>query len=198
MDAPLSHPGDTYAPNETTRRTSSQTWPPPTDTGAAVDPFFARNSTEAYCPCCPQEWLDYVLWSNEHQRPSVAAGLEAHDVRRAATDALRVPWDAPLQPVPDPPLTQDWMTLVDLSDHYPITSDFEFPITGPAVANIDGCRNNDDCSFHYSFAASCYCDGPGCTWHGVHKDGWAAGASDPVNDNCHYHVLSTTCVCHKE
>lgn len=187
----------TYHPSASTRAASTSAWPPATDTNAAVDDFFQRTSAESYCPCCPEEWLDYVLFSTAHQKPAGSSTIEAIDLK-LTEETLRVAWDAKLQPVPDPPSAADYMALVDLSDHFPILATFDFPVAGAPKWLDDGCRDSADCVFRYSLSASCYCDGPGCTWGGVYKSGWDAGADDPVNDNCHYHLPSTTCVCHRD
>jgi endonuclease/exonuclease/phosphatase family metal-dependent hydrolase len=191
----------TYSPSEATRVPTTMAFPPTTDTGAAVLPFFKRETNHSFCPCCPNEWLDYVLWSNAHQQPEPSAPaptLAAVNLKLNASNATRVAWDGTMQPVPHPAYASAYMDLVDLSDHYPVIGRFVFAVDGPVVDNIYGCRNNDDCSFHASFLASCYCDGAGCTWDGKHVDGWEEGASNPVNDNCHYHLTSLTCACHKE
>lgn len=186
----------TYIPSEATRVVSSIKWPPATDTGAPVLPFFQLRSNLSYCPCCPQEWLDYVLSSVQHQQPTNNPTMQVVAVKSATPFA--VPWAGTLQPVPEPPVVGAYIDLSDLSDHYPVYAAFEFEVEGPAVPAIDGCRQDSDCSFHTSLEASCYCDGSGCTWNGLHRDGWKAGASDPVNANCHYHLESLLCVCHKE
>jgi len=201
--------GKTYQPSAATRVQRTAAWPPVTDTGAPLLPFFVRQSNLSFCPCCPSEWLDYVLWSNAHQPPlpdgqsptlgAIALKLKLNASGGGGSSApVRVAWAGTLQPVPDPPLASSYMELADLSDHYPVYGKFRFAVDGPAHEDIFGCRQNSDCSFHVSIYASCYCDGPGCTWNGTHVDGWAAGASSPVNDNCHYHPASLTCVCHKD
>ena len=187
---------NTYNPSMATRVPTAAKFPPPTDTGAPVLPFFSRESNTSFCPCCPSEWLDYILWSNAHQTPQLGPTLRALLLK--SNRSMRVPWDGTLQPVPDPPLASSYMELADLSDHYPVYASFMFSVDGPPSDSIFGCRQNSDCSFHTSFKASCYCDGPGCTWNGTHVDGWAAGASNPVNNNCHYHLGSLTCACHRE
>ena len=209
--------GKVYKPSllpgpQGTRVPATTQFPPLTDTRAPVLPFFTRETNASFCPCCPNEWLDYILWSNEHQAPlgtgaqppvlgainlklnSSGSGTGGGD---PTTSPLRVPWDGKMQPVPDPPLAADYMQLVDLSDHYPVYGKFEFAVDGPANEDIFGCRKDSDCSFHTSFKASCYCDGVGCTWDGKHVDGWKEGAQNPVNDNCHYHLAALKCACHK-
>ena len=197
---PLSS-GKTYPGGMDYRVKMTTEFPPKTDTGAAVLPFFTRDTDLSFCPCCPQEWLDYVLWSNDHQAPVVDAGalvqlptLEAIALKLAT--AVRVPWGGTLQPVPEPPEANSYIDLVDLSDHYPVAGRMTFAVDEPADDDVQGCRQNSDCTFHWSIHGSCWCDGPGCTWDGKRVNGWQTGGG--VNDNCHYHVTSLTCACHKD
>ena len=46
---------DTHNPTPATRVLRKDSWPPSTDTGAAVLPFFTNPGNLSYCPCCPQE-----------------------------------------------------------------------------------------------------------------------------------------------
>ena len=80
----------TYKPSEHTRVVSSIPWPPVTDTGAPVLPFFQLRSDLSYCPCCPQEWLDYVLSSKQHQQPTTTPTMQVVAVKSATPFA--VPW----------------------------------------------------------------------------------------------------------
>ena len=80
----------TYIPSEATRVVSSIKWPPATDTGAPVLPFFQLRSNLSYCPCCPQEWLDYVLSSVQHQQPTNNPTMQVVAVKSATPFA--VPW----------------------------------------------------------------------------------------------------------
>eukprot|EP00656_Telonema_subtile_P040355 TRINITY_DN45410_c0_g1_i1.p1 TRINITY_DN45410_c0_g1~~TRINITY_DN45410_c0_g1_i1.p1 ORF type:complete len:467 (-),score=64.91 TRINITY_DN45410_c0_g1_i1:186-1586(-) len=185
-----------FNPTDSTRVPSTNAWPPHTDTGDAVLPFFTAPNGSAYCACCPSEWLDYVLASAGHQQPVGNPTLEALPV--TADVPFSVPWSGALQPVPEPPVVGSYMVMSDLSDHYPVHGSFEFEVTGPAVLGVDGCRNDSDCTAHASLRSTCYCDGPGCTWKGAHVNGWKQGAADPVNDNCHFSVASSECLCHKE
>lgn len=189
----------TYVPGPSTRLQDLAAWPPSTDTGEAVLPFFHRVDNQSYCPCCPFEWLDYILVSQEHQQPSTSQPAPTLGALPIKAPPFPVPWDGAMQPVPDPPVVEHYMSLTDLSDHYPVYAQFHFDVTGPQppTLGINGCRKDSDCSFHASVEASCYCDGPGCTWNGTHRNGWDTGASDPVNANCHYSLPSVACICHK-
>ena len=186
----------TYQPSPDRRVATSISWPPQTDNGEPVQPFFSNRDNQTYCPCCPYEWLDFIMYSDRHQKPASQPTLEAFALKAPAP--FSVPWSGALQPVPDPPVVGSYMSLTDLSDHFPVFGKFTFDVTSPAIDGTNGCRRDSDCSFHVSAKASCYCDGPGCTWNGTHRNGWDAGASDPVNKNCHYHLVSGFCECHKE
>jgi endonuclease/exonuclease/phosphatase family metal-dependent hydrolase len=97
-----------------------------------LNPFFADltkgsdtlyiESDGCYCPCCPHEWLDYILFSKKHQQPSDTPTLEC--IRMKATSPFEATWSempAALAGVPDK------IILSDLSDHYPVLGRFLFP-----------------------------------------------------------------------
>ncbi|CAH0481200.1 unnamed protein product [Peronospora belbahrii] len=72
-----------------------------------------------YCPCCPLEWLDYVLYGKApYQQPSTVPTLQAfvNQVPR-----FTVGWTGVKRIMK--------MALIDLSDHYPVHGKFEFPLT---------------------------------------------------------------------
>ncbi|KAL3665139.1 hypothetical protein V7S43_009771 [Phytophthora oleae] len=150
---------------------------------------FLELDTMCYCPCCPVEWLDYVLYSKApYQQPSTAPTLEAHvnQVQRFTVD-----WTAPESNMK--------MALIDLSDHYPVHAKFEFPVTrgkgkddDPLTYHLDGCSTNDDCHFR-SFR--CYCNGLNCFYQGNHTNGWDLDSEHPVNRNCLYQKTSFQCLC---
>jgi len=190
----------TYSPNASTRVATQLVWPPATDTGEPLLPFFGHMGDRAYCPCCPSEWIDYILTSNRHQQPDPAHPPPTLVALAIKTAPVKVPWSGMLEPVAEPSDASSYMNLVDLSDHYPVFSQFHFAVLDPQspVSEVDGCRKDSDCAFHPSIEASCFCVGPGCVWHGRHRNGWKAGASHPVNANCHFHPLSVSCVCHKD
>jgi endonuclease/exonuclease/phosphatase family metal-dependent hydrolase len=98
-----------------------------------LNPFFADPKDSdtlyiepggCYCSCCPHEWLDYILVSKKHQRPSGTSTLEC--IRIKAGYSFEVAWSGKLQPVPEP-LWGDKIILSDLSDHYPVIGRFVFP-----------------------------------------------------------------------
>ncbi|KAE8974557.1 hypothetical protein PR003_g27036 [Phytophthora rubi] len=148
---------------------------------------FVEPDTMCYCPCCPLEWLDYVLYGKApYQQPNVVPTLEAY-----------------VNQVPH--FTVDWtasesnmkMALIDLSDHYPVLGKFEFPVThgkddDPLTYHLDGCSTDDDCHFR-SFR--CYCNGPNCYYKGNHTNGWDLDSEHPVNRNCLYQKTSFRCLC---
>ena len=188
----------THSPTLATRVARSGSWPPKTDTGAAVLPFFTNPGNLSYCPCCPQEWLDYILLSNTHQQPSLskpAATLSALKLKDPVSLPMRVPWSGAMQPVPEPPVVGSWLNLQDLSDHYPVVSNFWFDYMAPPVLGIDGCGKDSDCNIHASIHGTCYCDGPGCYYDGKKVNGWTSRRRDPVNNNCHLALFK--CICHK-
>ncbi|KAG1684156.1 hypothetical protein DVH05_011838 [Phytophthora capsici] len=150
---------------------------------------FLEPDTMCYCPCCPLEWLDYVLYSTApYQQPSAVPTLEAHvnQVQRFTVD-----WTAPE--------SNRKMALVDLSDHYPVHAKFEFPVTqgkgkddDPLTYHLDGCSTDNDCHFR-NFR--CYCNGPNCFYQGNHTNGWDLDSEHPVNRNCLYQKTSFQCLC---
>lgn len=99
-----------------------------------LNPFFAdpKDSNTlyiepggCYCPCCPHEWLDYVLFSKKHQQPNHPPTLEC--IRLKAESSFEFAWSGKLQPVAEP-LFGDKIILSDLSDHYPVIGRFVFDI----------------------------------------------------------------------
>ncbi|KAI9909697.1 hypothetical protein PsorP6_014640 [Peronosclerospora sorghi] len=84
------------------------------------------GDNKCYCPCCPFEWLDYVLYAQvdflgitaPYQQPSTVPTLEA------LVNQVSV-------------FTAGWsdangsakMAMRDLSDHYPVLAKFTFPLT---------------------------------------------------------------------
>ncbi|ETL95147.1 hypothetical protein L917_07009 [Phytophthora nicotianae] len=150
---------------------------------------FVDPDTMCYCPCCPLEWLDYVLYGKApYQQPSKVPTLEAHvnQVKHFTVD-----WTAPQSNMK--------MALVDLSDHYPVHAKFEFPVTrgkgrddDPLTYHLDGCSTDDDCHFR-NFR--CYCNGPNCFYQGNHTNGWDLDSNHPVNRNCLFQKTSFRCLC---
>ena len=64
------------------------------------------------CPCCPQEWLDYVAYSTEHLAPSSA---EMFVYKLKAQCPFRMNFNISTERIVD-----------DLSDHYPVIGTFNF------------------------------------------------------------------------
>jgi hypothetical protein len=175
--------------------------PMTTNSGKAFRPRFTTpdgklnvgKNCEAYCPCCPHEMLDYILYSKEKKylQPT-SSNIEI----------------IPLKSVK--PLTYDWgwcdggwclvnkkesgtLTGSDLSDHYPVVANFTFkPITQTFVSP-DGCKTDADCHVKGLY---CECTGPGCTIGGKHVSDEGGSHSNKVNDNCHWRTSSRgTCFC---
>jgi hypothetical protein len=71
-------------------------------------------------------WVDYVLASGRHQRPTTAT-LQALTVR--ADKEFAICFEAPLQPFyvgPYASTCTKTMRVRDLSDHYPVIGRFEY------------------------------------------------------------------------
>ncbi|GLE03466.1 hypothetical protein PINS_up012368 [Pythium insidiosum] len=176
---------DTYFPSALTR-VQCGVVPPPQYARSRV---FLPATTMCYCPCCPKEWLDYVLWAKSpYQQPLNTPTLESH-VNRVAP--FIVDWSAPKDKMR--------MQLVDISDHYPVLSAFEFAVDSspgrdndPNTVHLDGCSTDDDCRFR-NFR--CYCRGPNCYFQGKPTDGWDLDSQHPVNRNCLYQKSSFKCLC---
>ncbi|CEG47051.1 Endonuclease/exonuclease/phosphatase [Plasmopara halstedii] len=142
-----------------------------------------------YCPCCPLEWLDYVLYGKApYQQPKIMPTLEAHVNQ---VEHFTVDWTAPQSNVK--------MTLIDLSDHYPVHGKFEFQVTrgkgkdnDPLTYHLDGCSTDKDCHFR---DFRCYCTGSNCFFNGKTTDGWNLDSEHPVNRNCLYEKSSFQCLC---
>ena len=147
----------------------------------------------AYCPCCPHEMLDYILYSTEKKY-----------LQPTSSDIEIIP----LKSVH--PLTYDWgwcdgagcvvnkkesgnLTGSDLSDHYPVVANFAFiPVTQTFVPP-DGCKTNADCHVKGLY---CECTGSGCTLGGKPVSDGGGSHSSKVNDNCHWRTSSKgTCFC---
>jgi endonuclease/exonuclease/phosphatase family metal-dependent hydrolase len=69
--------------------------------------------TTLQCPCCPQEWLDYVLHSKNHLKPE-SCNMKAIPVK-VAPFRMKIT------------MTQE-IEAQDLSDHFPVLGDFVFSI----------------------------------------------------------------------
>lgn len=165
-----------------------------------------------FCPCCPLEWLDYVLYAKGMGRRSVVhRRLERATVSRVYVCRTAAPYQQPLEPASlechvnhVTPFIVDWtapksnmkMQLIDLSDHYPVLGTFEFAVNrednDPRSYHLDGCSTDDDCHFR---AFRCYCTGPNCYFNGTHVDGSDLDSNHPVNRNCLYQKTSFRCLC---
>lgn len=77
---------------------------------------YAEYMNSMYCECCPQEWLDYIVYSKDHPQPlttvltPILLKTEPYLMRFSATIAR---------------------THSDLSDHFPLLGVFTFPLTSP-------------------------------------------------------------------
>ncbi|EQC38265.1 hypothetical protein SDRG_04690 [Saprolegnia diclina VS20] len=150
--------------------------------------FRDPSTAMCFCPCCPSEWLDYVLYAQPpYQQPIGVPTLES--IVNQVPAAFPVQWSGPSF-VPSSADAAS-LALVDLSDHFPVLGKFKFPLNATEpVMHLDGCSNNDDCRFH---SLRCYCEGPGCYFNGSHIDGGTLPSDHPVNKNCI--LLKTRFVC---
>jgi len=127
--------------------------------------------------------------SPPYQQPLVVPTLTV--LKLKAPSYFVAPWKGTLEPIPEPPNVEAWMSLNDLSDHYPVHGKFEFPYNSQPVIP-DGCKFDSDCHFEI---AHCYCTGPGCTLDGKHVNGYDLGYKNKVNQNCKYDVWALQCKC---
>ncbi|ETV96078.1 hypothetical protein H310_10719 [Aphanomyces invadans] len=148
---------------------------------------YLSESSLCYCPCCPLEWLDYVLYAQApYEQPVVPPSVEAVVLQTPPAQSLAVEWSSPHEKGTS-------LLLRDYSDHYPVLGKFEFPIhDSQPVFHLDGCSTDDDCHFH-SFR--CYCEGAGCFFHGRHTSGSDLPSTHPVNKNCLMLKTRLECVC---
>ncbi|CCI41121.1 unnamed protein product [Albugo candida] len=89
------------------------------------------GSEKCYCPCCPKEWLDYVLHAEgPYLQPVGQPTIQAFTntvklfIAEWAMSSLIIE------------RFRDRMELTDLSDHYPVSSVFNFPITTSNAQSI--------------------------------------------------------------
>jgi endonuclease/exonuclease/phosphatase family metal-dependent hydrolase len=170
-----------------------------TKSGKPFESFFSNpdgtlrvgDKCTAFCPCCPHEMLDYILYSRDSKfLQPVYSNFEIIPLKSSK------------------PLTYDWgwcdgsscmlnkkksgqITGLDLSDHYPVVANFVFRPVTQSFIEPDGCKNDNDCHLRWF---SCRCTGPGCTIDGKQTSG-AKNRKHPVNANCHYRPLSAKCFC---
>ncbi|CAI5710505.1 unnamed protein product [Peronospora destructor] len=148
-----------------------------------------QQKSMCYCPCCPLEWLDYVLYGKApYQQPITVPTLEAY-VNQVSS--FTVNWTVPKESMR--------MALIDLSDHYPVLGKFEFSVTrgkgkddDPLTYHLDGCSRDDDCELH---RFHCYCTGPNCYFKGIKVNGSTFNPESPVNSKCLYQETSFRCLC---
>lgn len=148
------------------------------------------DGSKWWCPCCPQEYLDYILYNEEHQQPVREPTIQVVSLK--SFTPLKFPsWHL----VAGEPFDKPNLCTTDMSDHYPVFSRFWFPLPTEPVHIPDGCKNDDDCHYKpFSTVTSCYCTGPGCTYNGKKVNGWDLGGKHPVNKNCHL-TSGLYCVC---
>jgi exonuclease III len=64
------------------------------------------------CPCCPSEWIDFILYSNKHLRP-ISSDITSVNVK--------------VEPMNINLHGHKNISIRDPSDHFPVTSSFRFP-----------------------------------------------------------------------
>ncbi|CAK4711266.1 unnamed protein product [Aphanomyces euteiches] len=151
----------------------------------ASSTVFEPSSSMCFCPCCPLEWLDYILYANRpYQQPIGTPTLEAI-VNQASGDEFIADWTSPKETAK--------MRLFDYSDHYPVLGKFNFVVNEKEkVKHLDGCSNDNDCHFH---DFRCYCEGSGCYFQGKPQQGTGLPSTHPVNKNCILLKTRLTCGC---
>lgn len=92
--------------NDDPAKYSTPEWP-----NGCVDEYYRTLS----CPCCPAEWIDYVLYSKRHLQPTKA--------EMTALVTKVEPFKAKMHRT----LTID---MTDVSDHFPVLATFEFDSGG--------------------------------------------------------------------
>jgi hypothetical protein len=80
------------------------------------------------CPCCPAQWIDYVMYSQTHLHP-----IESN-VR--AVKAKVAPFGMNIS------VSQN-VTIEDVSDHFPIVGHFMFPLISMSKENTDTVPTTD-------------------------------------------------------
>ena len=88
------------------------------DIGSYSNTDYPNGCKEQYystthCPCCPSEWIDYTLISNNHLRP---AKSWMHCIT-AQVPRFTIPW-----------LSGRTLETVNVSDHFPVVGHFEFVV----------------------------------------------------------------------
>ncbi|KAI9909643.1 hypothetical protein PsorP6_014623 [Peronosclerospora sorghi] len=147
------------------------------------------GDNKCYCPCCPFEWLDYVLYAQApYQQPSTVPTLEAL-VNQVSL--FKADWSDENGPAK--------MAMRDLSDHYPVLGKLTFPLTrgkgmdnDPSSYNLDGCSTDSDCHLGDS---GCLCKGAQCYYKGNYTDGSKLDKDHPVNRNCAFELDRAKCIC---
>jgi hypothetical protein len=164
-----------------------------------VDPAGNLNTggqCSAYCPCCPHEMLDYILYSTEpkYLQPTRST-LEIIPLKTAAPIKFQWGWCKESGCLTNRQETAP-LTRSDLSDHYPVVANFTFVPTKTRFPRIDGCKSDGDCHLKAFGKVSCYCTGPGCTLRDQAVNGWDAGGNSAVNANCQFRASAAgSCFC---
>ena len=179
--------------------------PSTTNAGGVINSRFLDPSTNrikvpdpctAYCPCCPHEMLDYILYSTEsHYLQPLRSTLEIVPLKSVQPLTYKWGWCDGAACIVDKKESHD-LTGSDLSDHYPVVANFTFrPIT-QTFDKIDGCKSDNDCHWKPFGKVSCYCTGSKCTLNNKKVNGWDLGGANKVNKNCQFRASAKgTCFC---
>ena len=156
------------------------------------------SNDKCYCTCCPREMLDFVMYSGEdaYLQPVKEPDPTLEIIRLESTIPLAYEWGwcAAAQCLVDKQPVPGGVIGTELSDHFPVVGRFQFVPKTKVFPQIDGCKTDDDCSYHA--LAGCYCTGATCTKANKKVNGWDLGQKDPVNANCHFRAaLSGSCFC---
>ena len=127
--------------------------PSKTNAGGTINPRFLDPSTKhikvpnpctSYCPCCPHEMLDYILYSTEsYYLQPLTSTLEIVPLKSVKPLTYKWGWCEDAACIVDKKESHD-LTGSDLSDHYPVVANFTFRPVTQTFDKIDGCKNDND------------------------------------------------------
>ena len=169
--------------------------PKTTASGKNIRSKFMKNGrlnigTECFCPCCPSEFLDYILYSTNTKflQPTVST-QKIVDLKSPLPLTYKWGWCSNAGCLVDKKEDASIRNSRMLSDHFPVVAEFTFSPTGVGL-EPDGCKTDEDCTLGLR---GCLCRGKGCTLNGKRVDGREVSS---VNTNCHFRTSQTgTCLC---
>lgn len=145
-----------------------------------------------YCPCCPFEYLDYVLWSTRHKQavPEASRVVVSMAVAPESQPVPVWPWSGALQPWARPGAVGTFLGADDISDHQPVvaTLAFDFPASS-GVASTSAVMRHKWCNLRsprnadmLGCPAECGVIGAGAPRTGEDKDVWCGEGCQWVGD----------------